>query len=62
MLLVKRRAVSGTEKLGFDLWEPEELCNWREQEGPLGLPGPVEGDVPGHPKCGEFSEAIKAIL
>lgn len=28
---------------------------------PLGLPGPVEA-LPWHPKCGKFSETIKATL
>ena len=28
----------------------------------MGLPGPGEETLPGHPKCGEFSEAIKVIL
>lgn len=60
---LKRRAGWGTEKFEFDQWVP-----WRKyllgmnKRDLLRMPGPPEEALPGHPKCREFSKAIKVIL
>lgn len=49
-------------KLESDLGDPPEDLIGMDRRELSGLPGPAEEALPGPLKCGEFSEAIRAIL